>query len=69
MSTTALIFLAAVIGVIVGSVGHAYLAKQATASKSELAKWAGQLRAAAVLDAQFMKAKLTALAVEIEHKL
>jgi hypothetical protein len=69
MYTIILVVLAGIAGLVLGATAHASIAKEAAASKEELAKWAGQLRYAASADAQIAKAKLMALAVEIENKL
>lgn len=56
-------------GIVIGAFGQWKLGKDASATSSELEDWAARLRDAAKADAQIVKAKLTALAMEIEKKL
>ena len=69
MTTIVLTLLAAVVGGVVGAVLHAVIAKDATATKSEVAVWAQKLRETLVADADASKAKVRQLILELEAKL
>lgn len=64
-----LLVLAGLAGVAVGAIGHAYLAKEAAVTKSELALWSQRLRATFDADITTAKARVQTLVDDIEKKL
>ena len=67
--TFVLVLLAFSIGIAVGVLLHAYFAKEAAATETELQQWGVKLRAAFNTDTQSAKAEVSKVAAEIEQKL
>lgn len=61
--------LVAVGGIVIGSVGHSFLAKEAAASKADIFAWSQELRTVVTADAVAAKTKIEALITKIEKKL
>lgn len=69
MTTTILTILVFVVGAVVGAVFHAALAKEAAATKTDLAVWTQELRDSLLADAETGKAKVRQLILKLEAKL
>lgn len=63
------ILIALAAGIAIGSVAHATLAKEETATKAELSGWAERLRSAFDADAATAKATVKTLILDIEKKI
>jgi hypothetical protein len=69
MLSLLLVVVVGVGGIVVGAVGHAFFAKEALATENDLASWSARLRSAITQDAITAKARLEALATELENKI
>jgi hypothetical protein len=69
MNSIVLCSFSGVVGVVVGAVGHSFIAKKTAASVAELTAWAKELRSLAIAEADVAKAKVESLIQKIESKL
>ena len=69
MTTGVAFVLIALGGLVLGAILHGYMAKEGTATKSEIAGWVQELRGIVVTDAAAAKSRVEALATKLEAKL
>jgi hypothetical protein len=69
MTHLLIIGLAAVGGICVGAILHAYFAKEAAASKTEVQSWAEEIRKALAADAASVRGRMETLVAKLEAKL